>query len=166
MSQKTGPTSSLGNLGAGQGLGVSLKALNEKKDAEQTQKEKHVEGDLNSAFTLEQLIAAWNEYANSIGWDHHFRNSLLNCKPQDIQGNHFDVVVNNPMQEQKLLEENIRILNFLKKKLKNSFLEMHVRITIENEKKLAYTPTEKFKLMTEENEYLLLLKEKLNLELS
>ena len=72
----------------------------------------------------------------------------------------------NRKQEQKLMDEHIRILKFLKKKLKNSAIEMQVRITVENEKKLAYTPLEKFKLMAEENHYLLILKEKLNLEIS
>lgn len=160
------PTLNSNISGLKPGLGVSLKALSEKKETEKPQEEVVISGNANTPFTLEQLKKAWNEYANNISWDIHFRNSLLNCPPQNLKNNHFEVIVNNPMQEQKLMDEHIRILNFLKKKLKNSAIEMQVRITVENEKKLAYTPLEKFKLMAEENHYLLILKEKLNLEIS
>lgn len=91
---------------------------------------------------------------------------MLNCQPKLIEDTKFEVVVNNPMQEQKLLENRINILNRLRLDLKNLSIDMTVRISVDNEKKLAFTPAERFNLMAKENELLLKLKDEFGLELS
>lgn len=147
------------------GLGVSISALNQKQEKVEAKVEV-IKEQLSERFTEQQLIAEWNKYAGEIQEEHHLKNSMLNCQPALLSETVFEVVVNNPMQQQKLLEERINILNKLKLSLRNTALEMQVRVSENNEKKLAYTSMEKFNLMAEENEALLKLKDEFGLELS
>ena len=147
------------------GLGISLSALNQKQE-EKVVVVENIKETLTQKFTAQQLIAAWNDYANQIQEEHHLKNSMLNCQPELLNESLFEVLVNNPMQEQKLLEEKINILNAIKRKLQNTSIDMQIRITIENEKKLAFTPAERFSLMAEENPALQKLKDEFGLELS
>lgn len=159
------PTSpNVGKPGIG-GLGISLTALNQKQE-EKVVIVENIKEVLSDKFTANQLVAAWNEYAEQIQEEHHLKNSMLNCQPDLISASIFEVVVNNPMQEQKLLEEKINILNAIKRRLRNTSIDMQVRITVENEKKLAFTPAERFNLMAQENEALQRLKDEFGLELS
>ena len=147
------------------GLGVSLTDLNKKQEVKE-EKTELVDGEQKENFTEQQLIDAWNNYTKDIQEEHHLKNSMINCLPKLLSKNIFEVIVNNPMQEQKLLEERINILNALRIKLKNTEIEMQVRISENNEKKLAFTPNERFNLMAEENEALLKLKNEFGLELN
>lgn len=147
------------------GLGVSLSALNQKQEEKVTVVD-NIKEVLSERFSPDQLIKAWNEYAEQIQEEHHLKNSMLNCQPELLSSTVFEVVVNNPMQEQKILEEKINILNAMKRRLQNTSIDMQVRITVENEKKLAFTPSERFNLMAQENEALQRLKDEFGLELS
>lgn len=69
------------------------------------------------------------------------------------------------MQADKLDSERVKVLNFLRNKLKNYSIEMTIRVDVNNEQRIAFTSVDKYKLMIEENESLKLLKERLNLEL-
>ncbi|MDU1890286.1 MAG: DNA polymerase III subunit gamma/tau [Dysgonomonas sp.] len=147
------------------GLGISISAFGQKKEEEQAQTEVKL-ADQNERFTPLQLINEWKEYAEAITEEHHLKNTMLNCLP-DLKDNAvFEVVVSNPMQEQKLLEYRMDILMKLRVSLHNTHIKMEVRISQDNEKKLAFTPAERFNLMMEENESLRRLKDEFGLELS
>lgn len=158
----TSPSTGKPSIG---GLGISLSALNQKQE-EKVVVVENIKEKLSEKFTAEQLVKAWNEYADQIQEERHLKNSMLNCQPDLISPTIFEVVVNNPVQEQKLLEEKINILNAIKRRLQNTEIDMQVRITVENEKKLAFTPSERFSLMVEENAVLQKLKDEFGLELS
>lgn len=95
----------------------------------------------------------------------YLKNTMLNCLPELLSKNKFEVVVNNPGQEQRLSENMPSILRALCEQLKNTQIEMAVRITVDNEKKLGFTSSEKYKLMEEQNEALRKLKDEFGLEL-
>jgi len=90
---------------------------------------------------------------------------MLNCLPDLLNRDTFEVVVNNPVQEQRLVENTYYILSSLKKNLRNTNIEMKVRVSIDNEKKLGFTSLEKFNLMNEQNEALKKLKDEFGLEI-
>ena len=147
------------------GLGISLSALNQKKN--QTEEEVVIKTEvMTDVFTADQLLAEWKSFADSLTEEHHLKNTMLNCLPELLENTIFEVVVNNPVQEQRLLDHGIDILSNLKQKLRNSEIKMQIRISEDNEKKLAFTPAEKFNLMAEENDALRLLKDEFGLELS
>ncbi len=147
------------------GLGISISALGQKKEQEADKPAMTIEV-LNERFTPLQLINEWKAYAEGLTEEHHLKNTMLNCLPSLLESSVFEVVVNNPVQEQRLLENKMDILYKLKSQLRNTQLQMQVRISEDNEKKLAFTPAEKFNLMMEENESLRKLKDEFGLELS
>ena len=140
-------------------------AVGKKKDEETTKADITIEV-LNDRFTPLQLINEWKAYAENLTEELHLRNTMLNCLPNLIANTVFEVIVNNPVQEQRLLEYQMDILSRLRAQLRNTHLRMEVRISENNEKKLAFTPAEKFNLMMEENESLRRLKDEFGLELS
>lgn len=154
---------SLPKMGIG-GLGVSISALNNKKKEEEHKVEEKQEI-LNNPFTPIQLINEWKIFAEGLIEEHHLKNTMLNCLPNMLDNKSFEVVVNNPVQEQRILENQYSILSALYSKLRNNQIKMTVRVTQENEKKLAFTSSEKFNLMAEENEVLRRLKDEFDLEL-
>lgn len=121
--------------------------------------------DVNEHFSPIQLINEWKGYANELVEEHHLKNTMLSCLPDLIENTLFEVVVNNPMQEDRLVEYQIEILSRLRSKLRNTRIRMQIRISEDNEKKLAFTPTEKFNVMMQENEALRRLKDEFGLEL-
>ena len=146
------------------GMGVSISAFGQKK--EETAKAEITIEVLNDRFTPLQLINEWKAYAESLIEEHHLKNTMLNCLPNLLENTVFEVIVNNPVQEQRLQDSAMDILSKLRVQLRNTHLRMEIRISENNEKKLAFTPAEKFNLMMEENESLQRLKDEFGLELS
>lgn len=146
------------------GLGISISALSQKPEASETVEVK-VQETLTEAFTPIQLLNAWKAYAETLTEEHHLKNTMINCLPSLLNRDTFEVVVNNPVQEQRLTDNAVSILSILRKELRNANIQMKIRITVDNEKKLGYTSLEKFNLMLEENENLKKLKDEFGLEL-
>ena len=147
------------------GLGVSISAFGQKKEQVEEKVTVNLES-LNERFSPLQLINEWKAYAEGLIEEHHLKNTMLNCLPNLIENTLFEVVVNNPVQEQRLMEYTMDILTRLRAQLRNTNLRMQIRISEDNEKKLAFTPSEKFNLMMEENDSLRKLKDEFGLELS
>lgn len=120
---------------------------------------------LTNTFTPIELLNEWKTYAEALTEEHHLKNTMLNCLPDLQNRDTFEVVVNNPVQEQRLIDNGTMILEVLRKKLKNTQIKMSVRVTVDNEKKLGFTALEKYNLMLEQNESLKKLKDEFGLEL-
>ncbi|SHE33468.1 hypothetical protein SAMN05444362_101103 [Dysgonomonas macrotermitis] len=146
------------------GLGISISALSQKSEIEEKTVQKVVE-ELSETFTPIQLLNEWKAYVETLTEEHHLKNTMINCLPSLLNRDTFEVVVNNPVQEQRLLDNAVSILTILRKNLRNTHIQMKVRITVDNEKKLGFTSLEKFNLMMEENESLKKLKDEFGLEL-
>lgn len=159
------PNISTPRVGGIGGLGISLSALNKKEEKTEITQGRQEEV-LTESFTPIQLINEWKSFAESLTEEHHLKNTMLNCLPSLLNRDTFEVVVNNPVQEQRILDHGTDILTNLKQKLRNTQIVMQIRVSEDNEKKLAYTPIEKFNLMVEENEALRYLKDQFGLELS
>ena len=147
-------------------FGVSLKSLTQ-KDEKNTKSEdvEKIDKSLKTPFSLENLQKAWIEYTDTIDFDKHYKNALVNSIPKEIENNTFEILSDNQMQADKLDGERVKVLNFLRKNLQNYSIEMTIRVDVNNEQRIAFTSVDKYKLMIEENESLKLLKERLNLEL-
>lgn len=146
------------------GLGISISALSQKTE-EVEKVNTAIQEDLTETFTPIQLLNSWKAYAETLVEEHHLKNTMINCLPSLLNRDTFEVVVNNPVQEQRLLDNAVSILSILRKELRNTHILMKVRISIDNEKKLGYTSLEKFNLMQQENENLKKLKDEFGLEL-
>lgn len=138
--------------------------MSKKEDIKETVQTRNEEI-LTETFTPIQLLNEWKAYAASLIEEHHLKNTMVNCLPSLLNRDTFEVVVNNPVQEQRLTDNAIAILTVLRKNLRNTQIQMKTRITVDNEKKLGFTSLEKFNLMLEENPSLRKLKEDFGLEI-
>lgn len=146
------------------GLGVSISAINQASKQEAIEDIKQVK-ELNNHFTPLQLINTWKTYAETLTEEHHLKNTMLSCLPELLNNTTFDVVVNNPVQEQRLNDNATDIMTFIRENLQNTQIIMQIRISIDNEKKLGFTALERFNLMLEQNDALKRLKDEFGLEL-
>lgn len=145
-------------------MGISLSALTQEKNEDKVVEVKQ-EQVLTETFTPLELLNQWKAYAETLTEEHHLKNTMLNCLPDLLNRDTFEVVVNNPVQEQRLLENAVAILSVLRANLRNTQIQMKVRVTVDNEKKLGFTSLEKYNLMVEQNDSLKRLKDEFGLEL-
>lgn len=95
----------------------------------------------------------------------YLKNTMINCKPVLQENYFFEVGVHNPGQQDELSNGCVDLLNYLRVQLKNTRIQMRVRIVETNEKHLAYTSTEKFEHLLSVNPVLAKLKDEFNLTL-
>ena len=121
--------------------------------------------DVASSFTQDDLLRCWDTFASSIDKKVYLKNTMINCKPTLQENYFFEVGVHNPGQQDELSNNCIEILSYLRVQLKNSRIQMRVRISESNEKHLAYTSVEKYEHLLSVNPVLSKLKDEFNLSL-
>ncbi|MDR1644870.1 MAG: DNA polymerase III subunit gamma/tau [Tannerellaceae bacterium] len=116
-----------------------------------------------SPFTAEDLVRYWNEYAQTMEGNAYLKSTMTNCPPVLLENFQFEVSVHNPGQQDELLGDSVKLLPFLRRQLNNTRIQMRIRISETNEKKLAYTSSEKYEHLLSINPMLDKLKEEFNL---
>lgn len=114
-------------------------------------------------FEQSGLTGYWDEYAQRIEKNAYLKGAMTNCKPVLQENYTFEVAVHNPGQQEELLNDSVNLLPFLRANLKNSHIQMRIRISETNEKKLAYTSAEKYEHLMNTNPVLDKLREEFNL---
>ena len=148
-------------------MGLSLREMREgpSKPAMQSAPTATVRENLDTPFTEESLRTAWTQFAQSIEKEVHLKHTMLNCEPKLLDPHLFEVVVHNPAQQDELLQKTLSILSFIRKQLRNSHVQLRVRIEEGNKKQIAVTSAEKFALLLKINPALGKLKEEFDLKL-
>jgi len=147
-------------------MGLSIKELGQEKQKEEIAEVKQdITEVLNASFEEKDLLKFWDEFTETISKKVYLKNTMINCKPVLQENFHFEVAVHNPGQQNELTSNSIDILSFLRLKLKNTHLQMRVRIVETNEKHLAYTSTERYEHLLNQNSALARLKDEFNLML-
>jgi len=141
---------------------TSLKELMQEKPKEAVQQMVTVQDQLTT-FDGNDLVKYWMLFAEQIDKKVYLKNTMTNCKPVLQENFHFEVSVHNPGQQEELINNSIDILSFLRTHLKNTHIQMRVRISESNEKKLAYTATEKYQHLLDTNPALSRLRDEFNL---
>lgn len=148
------------------GMGVSLASL-AKKDEEVTKTtEKEFAVNSNNKFTEDDLIKAWNEYADTLDKEKLLINTMSLYKPTLISEVLFEVKVNSELNKEYLISNGEALLTFLRAKLKNDDLTMTIKIAKGNVIKKSLTSREIFDEMVEKNPSLQNLSDEFGLELS
>jgi len=144
-------------------MGTSIKELaSDKPKQQEVQQAVAIQEEVNP-FTEEKLLECWNAFSDSIVEKVHLKTTMINCKPVLQENYHFEVAVHNPAQQEGLLNGAIDILSYLRLQLKNTHIQMRVRISESNEKQLAYTASEKYEHLLNTNPLIGRLKEEFNL---
>lgn len=145
-------------------FGTSLKDIgSEKPKAEAVQASTVVSQEAAVSFSEADLVSCWEAYIHTIDKKVYLKNTMINCKPVLQENFYFEVAVHNPGQQEELVNAAIDILPYLRTHLKNTRVQMRVRIIESNEKHLAYTSSEKFEHLLTVNPVLAKLKDEFNL---
>ena len=135
-----------------------------KKQAEETEEEERKEKD---AFTFEELMIHWNQFAKDA--DKKNRKTLFTAltKTQPVLKDDFMIIhtLDNKPLFDNFLKEKQDFLDFLKKKLNNYSITIQSKLEKnESSEVFLYTDKEKFKKFAEQHPELLYLKKKLHLD--
>lgn len=145
-------------------FGTSLKEIGIEKPKEETvQAATFVSQEAAVAFGQDDLLKYWEAYIQTLDKKVYLKNTMINCKPVLQENYYFEVAVHNPGQQEELINGAIDILSYLRTHLKNTRVQMRVRIIESNEKHLAYTSTEKLEHLLHVNPVLAKLKDEFNL---
>lgn len=148
-------------------MGVSLTSLKGHIISEPestTEEEKEISG--SQHFTEEELVAAWQEYADNLTEEKLLKNTMSLYLPQLMEDHCFEVEVNTELNKQYLTDNSLSILTFLREKLDNGEISMSIRIAKVNAIRKALTSREIFDEMASQNPALQKLSDEFGLELS
>ena len=147
-------------------MGISMKEIGVEKPKQQTVQQATTNvKEVVTPFDNDSLVREWDNYAATIDKKVYLKNTMINCKPVLQENYFFEVGVHNPGQQDELSNGCVDLLNYLRAQLRNTRIQMRVRIIETNEKHLAYTATEKFEHLLTVNPVLGKLKDEFNLTL-
>lgn len=118
------------------------------------------------AFSQESLVKVWNNYTQFAKDKPVLLQTIQQCKPVLGTDCRIMLAVYNSSQEEIMLDERIRLVNYLRKELHNGNIELEIRICEANENMKTYSNKELFIKMMEHNPSLSKLTKELGLELS
>jgi len=137
------------------------KQVNEETEEQNSYKNTKAE----NSFNQDELIEAWNIYAQTIKTNKPRLNSILKSSTP-LLGENYEITFNlsNDLQKQAIEKEENGIISNLKESLKNGLIKLKVEIKQEDTKKQLYTDTDKYKYLNEKNANLNKLKQQFNLD--
>jgi hypothetical protein len=117
-------------------------------------------------FTQEQLLSAWNLYAESVKADKvRLYHILKAAQPVKKDENRIGFDVKNSLQKDAVEKFQSELMGFICSKLSNNTLALDINIIEDSQQqKTLYTDTDKLKYLTEKNPNLNTLKQKFGLD--
>lgn len=117
-------------------------------------------------FTQDQLNLAWEKFSIRYKDNEPRMYSTLTAQPPVLGENFtFELVLNNPLQEEEVLKLKPALLNFLSKELSNNKVDLIIKVSEEPQgNKRFYTDKEKFDHLVEKNPNLIKFKQQFGLD--
>jgi len=119
----------------------------------------------NKLFTLQELENAWLKFAETIPELGRMKSFIQSTQPILVTDSEFEVFVSNTLQEKDLIKLKPQILDYIRQKVQNDLVTMNIKLAEENETQRANTPEERFRILSEKNPALDILKNGLQLEI-
>jgi len=144
----------------------SLKDVSKTREQIQEEEDPYLKGDAKDAYTNDQLLKAWSDFAAQLKADGK-KNALtifISNPPKAIGPDSYEIVVENGVQENTFRNERANLLNFIRLALRNFNIEVSARIDEKAVVKRPYTAIEKFQYMAAKNPAMVDLKNKFNLD--
>lgn len=120
---------------------------------------------LNHEFTEEELVKAWQQFAETIPEQVRMTSLFFNTFPKLTAKTTFEVTVSNIFQEKELKRLQQDIQHFIQSKLENSQVRMTIKVMEESAVQRATSPEDRYRIMAEQNPALDILKNGLQLEI-
>jgi len=119
----------------------------------------------NKLFTLQELENAWLKFAETIPELGRMKSFIQSTQPILVTDLEFEVFVSNTLQEKDLIKLKPEILDYIRQQVQNDLVTMNIKLAEENETQRANTPEERFRILSEKNPALDILKNGLQLEI-
>lgn len=120
--------------------------------------------EVNEAFTEEDLLACWKSLSEGYKEQIHLYNTLSQNTPVLKNDNIVVIKAENSVEEEKLRLAKPEIIGFLRRNLKNSFIDVQVKLIKASNNKKILTDEQKLQAMLQKNPALQLFKNKFNLD--
>ena len=117
-------------------------------------------------FSNDDLIAGWNEMKAYFS-ENKKTNLVLALDVEDPvlkEDYKIEITLSNTSQVELVQDEKMNILDFLRKKMNNDFIDLNFKVNEINKEDIPYTNSDKFKKMYEKNKNLEILGQKLGLD--
>ncbi len=134
--------------------GLSLKSIREKREMLARQQEVYgaTQVEANEEYSEVQVQNAWNEYAK------HLKNhgnkilaSILETDLPKVSDGKIHLTMPNHTMKLDLEKSEGALLNFIRRKIKNSHIQLEIKVDETAEKKYAFTAREKYEKLKEKN---------------
>jgi len=133
---------------------LSLKSIKKKKDLEASLSKVHVNPDdlPKETFTLEKLMEYWTFTSEKFfKTGRMLMSSTMNMATPVIEGSLIKIELPNEGSKISFEENKYDLVNFLRKKLNNYDLEIHIEVNESIKIKKAFTIEDKYNLLKEKN---------------
>lgn len=147
--------------------GLSLSAIKKKKQLLQEQQNNKKEAIvLDESFTEEDFQKAWKDYIKKLEErGNKILTSTLESGEPKLNGTEIQLTYPNNTMKDSVLKAQNKLLSFLSERLQNTNLRLHIHVNMEEAKKYAYTPREKYMKMLESNSALEKLRKTFDLDI-
>ena len=153
-----GAMPSLGNLGK---MGaVSQPAAQPTTVAAPAEQEKR-----NNPFTIDQLRSAWVGQVKNFEKEERFKNMLTTYELVQDTDTLFHITVDNQLQKKEFAKFGKQLMENIRRVLQNDMIQLRVDVAEYVATQVAYTATEKYKLLAQQNPHLEDLRQRMNLQL-
>lgn len=116
----------------------------------------------DKAFTDNSLQEVWRQFAEKRKV-HQADYSLLG-QPYERRENTIVIPLTNPIQDTMLNEFKVELITFLRERLQNNSIQVVGELTVSDDKKMIYTPRDKFEYLMNKNPMIKELKDRFNLD--
>ena len=145
----------------------SLKSVHQKNDVKKNAVQENFDNHPKEVFTEKILQNVWKKYVTSLQKRGENSMAAIIATDEPVLENKFKIVfsVPNKLMKDQFLKGKPKLLKFLREKLNNYGIEIHLILNEKKEKKFAYTPQEKFNKLKEKNPLLEKLRQTFELDL-
>ena len=153
-----GAMPSLGNLGK---LSTTSQATAQPTDAAPaTEQQKR-----NNPFTLDQLKSAWVGQIKYFEKEERFKAMLTTYELVQDSETKFHITVDNQLQKKEFAKFGKQLMDRVRDALQNDDVQLRVEVAEYTAAQVAYTSTEKYKILNQLNPHLEELRQRMNLQI-
>ena len=156
-----GAMPSLGNLG----LINTNAASNQANSAQTSTGQSTTTEKRNTPFTIDQLKSAWVGQVKNFEKEERFKAMLITYEPVMDSEHMFHITVKNQLQKKVFSQFGKQLMDNIRNELQNDHIQLKVEIDEHVIGQVAYTASEKYKLLAQQNPQLDDLRQRMNLQL-
>ena len=152
-----GAMPSLGNLGK---LNATPQATTQPTATVPTEQQKR-----NNPFTLDQLKSAWVGQIKHFENEERFKAMLTTYELAQDSDTMFHITVDNQLQKKEFAKFGKALMDRIRDVLQNDYVQLRVEVAEYVATQIAYTSTEKYKILNQLNPHLEELRQRMNLQI-